>query len=307
MKRSASVRAATCEAGSSSSRRISSPSGAPPGSRNLRCGTPARASASARRSSCVLFPAPSTPSKTISRPPAIGSPQRDDGARRALPDPIEDPLVHLHHHLVEVLVRDHHPLVRRVGLHLAEQAVQLLLHLRRRVPTLLDHPLRIRPELLHLLQQRHCGLVLIERIVRALHGLVLGALADQSPQFHRPLIQHVPVFSGKPALLSHPSPASSHTPHISALRATRNRSLPVKSSRISTSAYPPAVAPHSRASAARRVSISSTNTPPGSSTDRASRTSARIAAIPFSSLNRAPGGSHSRTLAGRSSASEGEI
>ena len=60
-----------------------------------------------RGASWVDFPDPSPPSNTTqhARVGRRRSPERDDRARRALLDAVDDPVVHLAHHLVEVLLR----------------------------------------------------------------------------------------------------------------------------------------------------------------------------------------------------------
>src|SRR5690606_11446993 len=103
-----SVASAAGASGRSECRRISrmrSPTGVPPGSRYTAWVTPSAVRRAERRWSWVDFPAPSPPSKTSSWPrKRANSAQRDDRTRRALLDALEHPLVHLLHHLVEVLV-----------------------------------------------------------------------------------------------------------------------------------------------------------------------------------------------------------
>src|ERR1043166_10022438 len=130
MKSSASVRGVMSDAGSSSKRRISSPSGVPPGSRSWIALRPRERIHAATRRSCVVFPTPSAPSNTISAPRGMSS-QNDDRARGSLLDPVEDPVVHLPHRLVEVLLGHDQPLIHALHLHLREQRVEPLLHVRR--------------------------------------------------------------------------------------------------------------------------------------------------------------------------------
>src|SRR5690606_14339243 len=70
--RAARARNSSARAGRSSpsriSRRISSPTGVPPGSRPRRCGTPCAANHSASSRTCVLLPDPSIPSNTTNTP-----------------------------------------------------------------------------------------------------------------------------------------------------------------------------------------------------------------------------------------------
>src|SRR5215213_7401063 len=150
----------------SSSERMRSPSSVPPGSRKVTCGTCTACRFSDTRATWVVFPTPSGPSRTISLPrgTARRSGQRDDRARRALLDPVEDPVVHAHHELVEVLLGHDRALVRRV----------LLLHLLRRLLPAGDHLLGALPEPLHRLEERHRLLVAAQRVVGALDRLVLG-------------------------------------------------------------------------------------------------------------------------------------
>src|SRR5688500_12165422 len=147
----ASVAGTMSPAGSRRSERMRSPVGVPPGSRTTRCGTPRDRSSSARRVIWVVLPAPSGPSKTSSRP-AITSAQGDDRAGCALLHSLEDPGVHAGHGLVEVLLGDDEPLVGIVRLDDTEEVVQLMLHLLGRLLPALDHRVRIRANLLHLLE-----------------------------------------------------------------------------------------------------------------------------------------------------------
>src|SRR3954469_20158633 len=238
---------------------------------------------SASRRSWVDFPVPSPPSKTMSRPPfATASAERDDRARRALLDPVHDPIVHARHQLVEILLRRHEPLIRRLALHLAEQCVEIFLHLVGGTLAALDHLLRVHAKLLHLLEQRDRCVILAERIVRALHGLILGALPDHPPELLGLVLDH-----------------------SNALRrlATTNRSRPVRSSCTRTSSYAPAVATSSATSDARRMSTSIATSPGAPSARAASRTSRAVAPIPSEPLNSATVGSQSRTLVGSASRS----
>src|SRR6185295_5878766 len=133
-----------------SRRRTSVPSGVPPGSRRQMCEMPRRSNRAESRRSCVVLPEPSPPSNTISRPVdaplVIQSSQRDDRARGALLDAIHDPIVHLRHDLVKVLLRRNQTLIHRLALHLAEQGVQLALHLLGWALSTLNHLLRAEPE-----------------------------------------------------------------------------------------------------------------------------------------------------------------
>src|SRR5689334_21598540 len=132
------------EAGSSSTRRNSSPRGVPPGSRTETTSVPRARSHSTRRRTCVLFPAPSGPSSTTSRPRAMPAlSERDDRTRRAHVDAFEDPVVHATHDLVEVFLRDQQPLIRRAALDLSEQRIELFLHRFGRTLTALYHLLRV--------------------------------------------------------------------------------------------------------------------------------------------------------------------
>src|SRR5688500_12791852 len=172
MKSSASALACISWGASRSSRRISLPSAVPPGSRTARNGTPAAARSLVRRRICVDFPAPSGPSKTISTPAGMSA-QGDDGARAALLDPVEDPVIHLHHELVEVLLRDRGALVDRARLGAAKQRIELLLHFHRRLFPTLDHLLRVGADLLHLAAQRGCLAITRSRVIVNLHRLNL--------------------------------------------------------------------------------------------------------------------------------------
>src|SRR6476620_5928029 len=131
MKSSASDDGVMCWAGSRSSPRIASPRGVPPGSRSGSTSFPFARSASESRRSCVVLPAPSDPSSTISRPGIRRSGERYDGAGRALLHAVHDPVVHLVHDLVEVLLRRDRALINRVRLNLGEQIVKLFFHLSR--------------------------------------------------------------------------------------------------------------------------------------------------------------------------------
>src|SRR5688500_6100445 len=286
MNSSASARASISHSRSSTRRRISAPSTVPPGSRRQRCGIPAEASESASRRSWVDFPEPSPPSKTIRRPScATTSAECDDGAGRALLDAVDDPVVHARHQLVEVLLRRDEALVDHLALHLPEERVEILLHLLRRTLATLDHLLGVHAELFHLLQQRHGCRVLPERVVRAPHSLILGALSDHSSEFLGLVLDH-----SAPRRL-----------------ATTNRSRPVRSSTTCTISYAPFVAISSAATDARRESTSSASTPLGASAAAASRTRRAVTAMPAASLNSATGGSQSLTLAGSASRSPHEM
>src|SRR5436190_3000919 len=211
--------------------------------------------------------------------------QRDDGARCALLDAVDDPVVHARHELVEVLLRGDEPLICRLALHLAEKRVEILLHLLRGTLAALDHLLRVEAQLLHLLEERHrCG-VLSQRVVGALHSLILGTLADQSPEILGLRFDH-----SAPRRL-----------------ATTNRSRPVRSSTTCTCSYAPSVATSSAATDARRTSTSNASRPPGSSAAPASRTRRAVIAIPSAALNSATAGSQSRTLGGSTSRSSHEM
>src|SRR6476661_1845768 len=174
--------------------RIRSPTGVPPGSRSSRCARPFASSQRPSRATWVDFPAPSGPSTTSSSPRLVPvtarSAEGDDRAGRALLDPVDDPVVHLHHHLVVVLLRDDEPLVSRVLLHLAEQGIEVVLHLLARPLPALDHLLRAGAERLHLPQQVDRFLVTGQRVVGALHRLVFAALADQPAELLRLVVDH---------------------------------------------------------------------------------------------------------------------
>ena len=81
-------------------------------------------------------------------------------------------------------------LVDRVHLDLAEQLVELALHLLGGLLATLDHALRVHAELLHLPQQRRRLAVVLKRLVRALERLVLGALADEAAELDGFVLQH---------------------------------------------------------------------------------------------------------------------
>src|SRR5262249_8915990 len=150
------------------------------------CPRPAESRRSARRRSCVVLPAPSGPSSTISAPRDTDqSTEGDDGTRRTLFDPLEDPVVRAAHDLVEVLLRHEQLLIARLALNLTEERVELVLHVLRRTLAALHHPLRVYAELLHLLEQRDGFLVFVQRVAGTLHRLVLVALSDQPSELLR--------------------------------------------------------------------------------------------------------------------------
>src|SRR4051812_5591800 len=111
------------EAGSRSKRRISSPSGVPPGSRTATTFRPAAPSHSASIRICVVLPAPSGPSRTMRGMMGADSSQHYDWTRRALVDSVLNPFVRAHHELVEILLRRDEPLIRGLHLDLAEQFI----------------------------------------------------------------------------------------------------------------------------------------------------------------------------------------
>ena len=116
---------------------------------------------------------------------------------------------------------------------LAEQRVELLFHLGRRLLTALDRHLRVAPQALHLLEQGHGLGVLIECITRPLDGLVFGRLAKETAEFGRAFVEH-----GQ---------------GVVSRRATRKRSRPVRSGRMWTSLHRPWVAARPLATSARPI------------------------------------------------------
>src|ERR1700737_1405644 len=146
MNSSVSARGSMSEVRSSRMRRTSPPNGVPPGSRRLMCGMPICPKDDARRRSCVVLPDPSPPSNTMTLPLAARLvtklPEGDDGTLRALLDPVYDPVVHLRHDLVEILLRGDEPLIDGLSLHLSEQRIELAFHLLGGFLTALDHRLR---------------------------------------------------------------------------------------------------------------------------------------------------------------------
>src|SRR5258705_5770327 len=118
--------------------------------------------------------------------------QRYDRTGRALLHAVHDPLIHAKHQLVEVLLRRDRALVGGLRLNLLEHAVELLLHLRRRILSALDQLLRFAAQLLHLLEQCDRFTILMHRLARALERLVLRALPYQPTQFLSFLFQHLP-------------------------------------------------------------------------------------------------------------------
>src|SRR6185312_5717345 len=126
----------------------------------------------------------------------------------------------------------------------------LVLHLLGRLLAALHHALCVHADLLHLTEQRHRVLVLVQRVVRALHRLVFSTLADQPAELFRLVFQHS---------------------HSSFRLAIRKRSRPARSSLTETSRNRPPARASSAARDARRESSSSTRRPPGSSTSGAPR------------------------------------
>src|SRR5512141_2732966 len=203
--------------------------------------------------------------------------QSDDRACRALLHSFHDPVVDPVHDLVEVLLRRDRALVNRVRLDLGQQLVELLLHFRRRLFTALNHLLRVRPDLLHLLENRDSIAVAVERFARPLHRLIFGALPNHATKLARLILKHFL------------SCCRSHSRD-----AKTNRSRPASSSRTPTLVYPPCFIISSAASEARRSSTSSASKPPRYRYFTALRTIPAVAAIPSCPLNRASGGSQSR-------------
>src|SRR2546423_3120040 len=116
--------------------------------------------------------------------------QSDDRARRALLHAIHDPLIHAQHELVEVFLRDHRSLIRRLRLDLVEHRVKLLFHLGRGILATLDQLLRVAAQLLHLLEQSDGLAILIESVARTLESLILRTLSYESAQVLRLFFQH---------------------------------------------------------------------------------------------------------------------
>src|SRR5258708_19757504 len=253
MNNSASARGITSDPGSSSTRRTSLPNGVPPGSCSVTCRTPRASSDAASRASCVVLPEPSPPSKTMILPrPAescvTGSPQGDDRARGAPLDAVGNPVVHPHHELVEVLSCGDQSLAHAVRLHLREERVQFLFHLRRGSLATLDHRLRVLTQLLHLPKHRDGITVVAQCIIRALHSLIFRTLSNETSDLLRLFLDH----------------------SRSSLRvATTKRSRPVRSTTTRTFSYPPSPPTYSATLAPRRTSTSRASTPPPRSTGAA--------------------------------------
>src|SRR6185437_9496245 len=180
MKRSASARAVLICVGASRISRTASPSGVPPGSRRCTQAIPRRVSSATSRPACVVLPTPSAPSNTTSSPRVTlpYSAKRDYGALRAFLDPVADPVVHVPHDLVEVLLRNSDTLIRRIALHLGEKLIQLLLHVLCRILATLQHGLRLAPEGFHLPQYRSGFGVRRQSFVRASDSTIFVALPD---------------------------------------------------------------------------------------------------------------------------------
>src|ERR1700722_5382501 len=194
--KSSSARGSIVTLGSSNNARTRSPSALAPGSRTNTAPTD-----SASRDACVDLPTPSVPSSTMRRP-GMGRrlTQRDDRALRALPNAVQDPVVHVDHGLIEVLLRGNRPLIDRLALDLAEQVIELTLHIGRGAFPALDQLLGVGADLLHLLERRHGLTIAVQRLVGPFHRLVLRALADQSTELYRPLLERhsVPPIGSSP-------------------------------------------------------------------------------------------------------------
>ena len=113
--------------------------------------------------------------------------------------------------LVEVLLGNEQTLIGRSALDLAEQRVELFLHLFGRALAALHHALRVDAKLLHLLEQRDRVLVFVERVAGAFDGLVLVALPDQPAQFLRLVLDHPPSFSCRRASTKRSRPVRSNS------------------------------------------------------------------------------------------------
>src|SRR5438309_11357833 len=127
----------------------------PPGASTATRFCRRRPSHSANSRSCVLFPAPSGPSNTMSTPcPLVRSTKRNNRARRALLNPFENPIVHASHDFVEVFLGDEQTLISGPALDLSQEGIQLPLHFLGGTLPALHQPLRVDAKLLHPLEQR---------------------------------------------------------------------------------------------------------------------------------------------------------
>lgn len=103
---------------------------------------------------------------------------------------VSNPRVHAQHQLVEIFLRRDCFLIRRVGLHLLQERVELLLHLGRGLLPFVDHRLGIGADLFHLAQNCRRIAIGIEAFAGALHGFVFIALTDCAAEIFCFILEH---------------------------------------------------------------------------------------------------------------------